>query len=400
MNHSISGGTKATRRLLRAVVMALAITMVFAVSPPASTDEAWEAVPGGWVSGSISYVSTIPFDAGGGVGAALHGKHMYVTTFRGFSIYDVSDPRSPQLVSTTALGPHVFNEQPQTNGKILLLTKDMPNPVLQVWDVRDKVSPVKLIDFALPKADHIWSCMTNCRFAFGGRGTIVDLRKPSSPKIVGDWAEGLSIERFHAINEVAPGRFLTGSRPVYQLDARANPKKPKVVMSQPLEPSPAPGLISPANPPPAWLDWPLKARDRFALVSHETPFSGPCNKNSGGFYTYDTRAWKKFKSFKLIDTFKIDTPEGIYTEGRAPYTVFGCTSYAFDTPPNYGRSRRAAVAWFENGLRLLDIDDKGKISEAGGFVPLGGSSSAPVWVNAKTLYVVDLNRGIDILEVD
>ena len=368
-------------------------------APAGSSERAWEAVPGGWVSGPVEYVKTLPVDAGGGVGATRHGRHLYVTTFRSFSIYNISDVLNPQLLSSTPLGPHVFNEQPVTNGKILLLTKDAPDPVLQVWDVGDKAAPAKITEVALGKTDHIWTCVFGCRYAYGGRGTIVDLRKPAAPKIVGDWAEGLTIERFHAIEEVAPGRVMTGSRPVYYLDGRKNPRKPRVVLTQPLETG-APGLTSPANPPPAWLDWPNNTKDRYALLSTETPFSGPCSKSSGAFYTYDTRGWAKHRSFKLTDTFRIDTPEGNYTEGRSPYNVFGCTAYAFDIPPDYTKSRRVAVAWFENGMRLLGINSKGKIAEAGGFIPLGGSTSAPIWLNAKTLYLVDLNRGIDILHVD
>ena len=396
-------GSKSARRQrasslsIAALVLA---SLLLGQSSAGSSGLAWEAVPGGWVSGPVEYVKTLPIDAGGGVGATRQGKHLYITTFRSFSIYDVSDVLNPQLLSSTPLGPQVFNEQPVTDGKILLLTKDAPAPVLQVWDVADKAAPAKITDVALPKTDHIWTCVFECRYAYGGRGTIVDLRKPAAPKIVGDWAESLSIERFHAIEEVAPGRVMTGSRPIYYLDGRKNPKKPRVVFAQPLVQTGAPGLISPANPPPAWLDWPNNTRDRFALVSTETPFSGQCSENSGAFYTYDTRGWAKHRSFKLADTFRIETPVGNYTEGRSPYNAWGCSAYAFDTPPNYAKSRRVAVAWFENGMRLLGINAKGKLTETGGFIPLGGSTSAPIWLDARTLYLVDINRGIDILQVD
>jgi hypothetical protein len=51
-------------------------------------------------------------------------------------------------------------------------------------------------------------------------------------------------------------------------------------------------------------------------------------------------------------------------------------------------------------MRLLKLDARGKIEEIGGFVPLAGSSSQPFWLDDSTLYVVDINRGLDILSVE
>ena len=388
----------ASFRLLGLLVVAMA---GFAAPAASSSSSAWEPVPGGWVSGPVEYLGTFPIDAGGGIGATRLGKYLYVTTWRSFSIYDVTTSTNPQLVSTTPLPGYVFNEQPNTDGKILLLTKDIPEPTLNIWDVRDKASPSLMAEVALPKTDHMWTCVLDCRYAYGGRGTIVDLRDPASPRVVGDWADGLFVSRFHAINEVAPGRVMTGSVPVYYLDGRKDPAHPKVVFAQELKGSQGSGPVSlaAANPPPAWLDWPGGTRDRFALISTETPFSGPCSEASGSFMTFDTKGWQKRRAFKAVDDYRITTPCGIYTEGRSPYDAVGCSAYAFDTPPNFAKSRRVAVAWFENGLRLLDISPKGKLSEVGGFIPVAGSTSAPIWLDSNTLYLVDMNRGVDILRV-
>ncbi len=385
-------------RAALALLALIAVGSSSSVAAPAR--RGWEPVPGGWVSGPVTHVKTVPFDAGGGVGATRLGKYLYVTTFRGFSIYNVDRVTDPRLLSTTP-APYVFNEQPDTDGKILLLPKDIPSPTLHIYDVRDKSAPHLLAEVALPKNDHMWTCVLACRYAYGGRGTIVDLRKPAAPRIVGDWTAGLSVESFHAIEEVAPGRILTGSRPVYFLDARRKPTHPRVLLTQQLEESggSTPLSLARRNPPPAFLDWPNRAADRFALISTETPFSGPCSEDSGSFMTYDTRGWQRQRGFRLVDSYRIDTPAGLYTEGRSPYNGVGCTSYAFEAAPDYERSRRAAVAWFENGVRLLDISASGKLREAGGFVPVAGSSSAPIWLDAHTLYVVDMNRGIDILRV-
>jgi len=172
------------------------------------------------------------------------------------------------------------------------------------------------------------------------------------------------------------------------------------VLTQPLAEAPGsgPGLASVA-PPPAFVDWPGNATDRFALVSTETPFSGPCSERAGSIATYDTRGWRRNHSFKEVDRFQISTPNGVYTEGRSPYNVWGCSAYAFDVAPDFAASRRVAVAWFENGFRLLQLDARGKLQEIGGFVPVGGSTSQPIWLDDSTLYLVDIYRGIDILTV-
>lgn len=382
----------------RGVALLLAAFLVAPAQSSAAPE--WTAVPGGWVAGPVEYQTTLPIDAGGGVGATRVGDHLYVTTFRSFSIYDVTDPATPALLSTTPSPAHVFNEQPDTNGKILILTRDYPDTTLEVWDVADKAAPAKLADVALPKPDHMWTCVLACRYAYGGRGTIVDLRDPAAPEIVGDWAEGLTIEAYHAIEEVAPGRVMTGTRPVFYLDGRKSPARPRVLVTQPLAESPGsgPGLASVA-PPPAFVDWPGNATDRFALISTETPFSGPCSERSGSIATYDTRGWRKRHSFKEADRFQITTPTGAYNEGRSPYNAWGCSAYAFDVAPDFATSRRVAVAWFENGMRLLDLDARGKLEELGGFIPVGGSTSQPLWVDDSTLYLVDIYRGIDILTV-
>src|SRR5918995_4187699 len=59
---------------------------------------------GGLASDNVEWVSYVPFDVGTASGAKIIGKFMYVTSWRNFSIYDVSDPLDPQLVSTTPFG--------------------------------------------------------------------------------------------------------------------------------------------------------------------------------------------------------------------------------------------------------------------------------------------------------
>lgn len=366
------------------------------------------------MSGSVEYVATIDDDAGTANDAVLHEDYLYVTTWRSFSIYDVSDPLHPDRVSTTHLGPSLYNEEPQTNGDILLISRDaryapvVPGAppgtsggALQIYDVRDKASPALLATYESTRRDHIWTCVLDCSYAYSASGTILDLREPSTPEVVGDWSIQAPYrpERFHHVAEVAPGVIMTGSLPVYVLDARKDPTEPSVlVTTEPETTVPAAGVLMPESLP-ARVDWPGATSGRLALISMETPFSGPCSDQSGDFQTFVTTGWRGSGTFTPADSYRIGE-NGVFLDGRPPANGLGCSSYGMDAHPAFGnKGGSVAVTFFEHGLRVLDIDVRGKIMERGGFLPLAGNSTTPRWLSDKLLYVVDLHRGIHILRI-
>ena len=406
-------------KIMAGVALVLALTAV-----PGTASAQWQQTAGGWVSGDVEYVDTLYREAGTAVSAKLHGRHLYVTAFRSFSIYDVTDPVKPVWLSTTPLGVQAFNEQPDTNGKVLLLSNDTSaldagiDPprlrtagTLEIWDVRDKTSPQHLASLPLPKREHIWTCVLDCAYAYGGGGAIVDLSDPASPTIVGDWAQSYASDvpgtGFHTVQEVAPGLVLTGAARVGYLDARQDPANPRLLAEVAPELS-APG--TPSNPTslPAHLAWPGATAGsdagRFLLMSMETPFGLDCDETAGGFRTYDTTDWDTTGTFTFVDEYVFDTPlqadPPTYTNGRAALHAWGCSAYAFDAAEHFGASGQVAVAWFEDGLRLLRVSGDGSIDEVGGFLPAGGSSATPLWRNDEVVYVVDIYRGVDILRID
>ena len=400
---------RATRGLLGLVlVLALGAT-------PGPADEEWELTNGGWVSGRVDYVDTVLREAGTAVSAKLHANMLYVTSFKSFSIYDVTQATKPVLLSQTPLGAQLYNEQPDTNGRILLLANDAKavevgiNPPslrsagsLEVYDVTDKTKPVRLAGLLLSKREHIWTCVLDCTYAYGARGAIVDLADPANPKLVGDWIREtgapISTQGVHTIEEVAPGRVLTGSSMVYYLDVGTDPTKPRILAQvRPTLTNPG----TPSNPTslPAHLDWPDAETGRFIVMSMETPFGGDCDDTAGGFRTYDTTGWEETERFTFVDEYVFTDNPGTYTNGRSAHHAWGCSAYALDAPEHFTATGQVAVAWFEDGLRLLRVDGAGKISEIGGFLPIGGSSATPIWRNDEVVYVLDLYRGIDILRV-
>jgi hypothetical protein len=133
----------------------------------------------------------------------------------------------------------------------------------------------------------------------------------------------------------------------------------------------------------------------------ESPFSGDCAEHSGGFLSLDTRRWnkKKFKGFVQVDEFRM-TDNGLPNEGSAPVNFFGCSAYAFDVNPAYGENGLTATSWFEHGTRVLRVGPDGTFAEVGGFIGHGGTSVGTVWRNDRVLYVIDFERGIDVLTLN
>lgn len=397
----------ARRRLIGIVLTVVAAVAAVPAAVPAGPGGlggagTWRQTPQGYVLGDVEHVATIPFEGGGGVGAELLGTRLYTTTFRSFSIYDVADPLVPKLLSQIPLDGYLFNEEPDTDGEILLLTRDVPSPVLDIWDVSDPTAPARITTYALDRTDHMWTCVLSCRYAYGGRGTILDLADPANPKKVGDWAAGRTFAGFHAIEEIADGVVAVGAVPTLILDARKTPATPSLLTSvTPTTTQPGRPYVIIGQPRslPASVGWPRERKDRWLLMAMETPLSGPCSGTSGGFRTYDTTNWEEGEPIRFVDELKITTNEGGYEAGQPPRTVWGCSSYAFDPHPSFKNKGPVAVAWFEHGLRLLDVDGEGQITERAGFLGFGAVASLPMWLTPEILYVVDIHRGIDVLRI-
>ncbi|HEX2031086.1 MAG TPA: hypothetical protein VHL78_06775 [Actinomycetota bacterium] len=390
------------------VVVAAVAVLVLAPTVPGSAAQ-WELTPAGWRSGPvIEHVRNLALETTA-IGLDRHGKFLYVSGARSFSIYDIKQPENPQLLSHRVT-PNVLNEHPDTNGKILLLSMDHGGfaRVLQVWDVRDKANPTLLSVFpsgaapGVPGGDHTWACVLDCRFAYGSQGSIVDLRDPARPTRVGDWRNSLPAaqpddppRRFHGIDEVAPGIVLTASQPTAALDARTDPAKP-TLLAHVWPPMTTPVPNRPSIP--SYAHWPARATERFALETIETPFTGPCNAGSGGLVTYDTAGYRETGAFTLADAYRI-TQNGTFSDGYPPANAAGCSPFGLAESPDWPEDRLVAVAWLEHGVRLLHVGLDGQIAEVGGFMAHGTEASFLAWGTRRILYVADLTRGLDVYRV-
>lgn len=352
------------RALLASLVVAGAIAAAPAPAPAAEGPSA-----GGNSSDNVEWLKLVPFDAVTATGARLVGKYLYVTSWRNFSIYDVSDAVNPQLITTVPFGFAFENEDVSTNGKIMLFSESLPRSVLHVWDVEDKSNPVEIA--ALSGAgDHTSTCILDCKFSYGSEGSIVDLRDPANPKEVGNWiaALGGGFEA-HDVEEFKPGFVIvsTISTPLLLLDVR-DPLKPRV-LARGGHPAPGSWLFHSAR-------WPNRGADRFLLMEGEG--------RSGPFLTYDTRDWQRTGEFRLIDS----------------YTVEGSTasSHWFQEHPNFRNGGLVVIGWYGKGARFLEVAADGRIKEVGWFEPHAQRSGfSAYWLTRGIVYAIDLYRGIDIL---
>ena len=373
-------------RKLGAIIAALVLPLSTLQSAGAGPTE------GGITSDNVEYVAHVPFQVATATGAKVVGKYLYVTSWREFSIYDVSDPLSPELLSTTPFGFKFENEDVATNGQIMLFSETIPQQVLHVWNIEDKTNPVEIATVGDGAGDHTADCILDCKYSYGSEGSVVDLRDPAKAKLIGNFFENEpgGVSDSHDVNEVSPGIVLTSSRPIVLLDARKDPVKPKLLAVGD-DDSITGGIHS--------NQWPNNGKDDFALFSAETNARTRCDNPAasppGGFMTWDASNWQKTGTLQLIDTYRLEN--GTYADGRPAANGLGCSAHWFEEHQTFNNGGLVAMGAYEHGTRFIDVGSDGKIKEAGWFVPWGGSTSAAYWLDKRIVYAVDYSRGIDIL---
>ena len=343
----------------------------------------------GLSSDNVEHVAFIPFEVGTATGARVIGDYLYVTSWKTFSIYDVSDPLNPRQTAQVPFGFKFENEDVATNGEIMIFSEELPQENVHVWDVEDKSNPVPIATLE-GAGQHTMSCLLDCKWLYGSDGNIVDLRDPTKPKLMKEkWGDGMPTNNGHDVNEVAPGLVLTSSDPMLFLDARKDPTKPKLLAAG------APmGEFIHSN------QWPNKAKDKFALSSGETWTPGTdarCKATTAGLGTWDTSNWKKTHTLELVDVWRPVNGTGV--DGNPVVNApFGCSSHWFQEHPTFKNGGLVAAGFYNHGTRFLDVAANGKVKEVAWHVPHAGGTSAAYWVTDRIVYAVDYQRGFDILK--
>jgi hypothetical protein len=399
--------------MVAVAAVALAMGLIPAGATPGGVVRG-EIGPGYVATDNVEWLGTIPLNADS-AGSVVRDDHLYITDDRGLTIYDISDPAAPERLGFTVVpqSPYIVEEDPETNGEILLIssytdsTRGLPGPlsVLYVLDVSDKAKPF-IRSQVQGAQQHTWSCVLDCTWGYGNGGVIADLRDPDAPKRSAiNWLAKVREQLAalgtpqrnspHDVTEIAPGFVMISMNPITLVDVRHGPEDPRVIATGEL----------PDNRLVHGNLWPNAGADTKLLVGGETV--GDCSsERSGAFMTFDASdvelpeeptvapaTAETVQTFELLDEHRVF--KGIYTDGNSPYDQF-CAHW-FTEHADFDGAGLVAMAWYEHGVRFLDVAEDGEIDEVGWFVPLGGSTSGAYWVSEDIIYTSDYQRGIDIL---
>lgn len=216
------------------------------VLPPLTVDLTHEATD------NVGFVARFPEHAGSAGGAVTQDGDVFVITDpRGLFTYDISDPRSPELLGTAVVnqsgsgtGAALAQEDPPTDGKLVLVdgtsdttaqlaaealagsddptapNTDYATGGLHIFDISDP-SNIELVG-THPATDHTWVCVTDvttgngCAFAYGRSDNIIDIRDPANPVKVEGWKTQIGDSNYtHDLTEIRPGLVMSaGAKPV------------------------------------------------------------------------------------------------------------------------------------------------------------------------------------------
>lgn len=319
-------------------------------------------------------------------GAALSGDRLYLTTMDRLSIYDVADPRNPvQLAS--APSPHpIHGELISTDGRLLLLNDPFVNDTLDVWDVEDKQNPV-LVSTMRQATDEHFSCLLDCRWAYGSGGSVIDLQTPGKPvKKDLNWKEHLRLPDdvpIHRVDEYRRGFMVTAPRagsPPIVIDAR-RPLDPKVIARIVFSPYNRRGFL--------YSTWPTEGRSRFLFSSVEYSNSRNCDgEEEGALISFDTKGWPERWQFQEADRYKI---RGTSEDSQ------DCASYYFSLHPSYEKTGLILVPYGREGVRIVEIGSRGNFSEVDYYDTALFDIWHALWVSDEIFYAADRTGVVHIL---
>lgn len=383
---------------------------------------------------NVEYLGRFPEHTGtaGGI-LSPDRQRFFLTDPRGVYAYDVSNPASPALTGTlrlfqTTTGAALAQEDPDTDGKILLVDA-APTPVgTAVLNVVDVSGAVPKVLSTLPVTDHTWSCVSGkvkggktgrCAFAYGRSGHVVDLRDPKKPVLLSDtWRTAVGYGNrgnspyTHDVTEIRPGLVMTAGSTNVLMDTR-NPAAPKRLLA--IEQK---GRFSSLGY--HSVEWANGGRDPWLVLGTEIAPDGAtnsagsdCQGEESVIETWDARpvvkalaaydkgvpAAKAFKgvAFKKIDAYDA-AGRGVFLTGGAPGHVLYCAHW-FEQRPGFKAGGLMAVSYYDRGTRFVKVDGKGVMSELGWITAAEGYSGSAQWITKDVVFVMDYRRGLEVIRV-
>lgn len=387
-----------------AVLLTLGLTATGGAEPPAPP------TPDAVMSGNVEYLGSIKQDVGLTTSAKVVGDRLFVSGGKNLMVYDISDPAKPKDIGLLKLNVAWQNEEVPTNGKVLGFASDTYSAegtcaragrvtgCIQFFDVRDPAN-IKIAGI-VNRSAHTLECVLDCEYFYTDNGLIIDARgvlDGKAPAVVGNWMtairnQGGSVSNCHHIRQLRPGVILTACQPFSVISVNAEdggtPTEPKLLAS-----GKAAKFVHSAR-------WPRAGSDDLVLIGGELNLTGRCELNDSEFSTYSAKGVLAGTSTKFQGPLAQKAPvgNGIYTDGKAPAGVLGCSVHWFQEHETWRNGGLVALSEFEHGVRFLQVKPDGKIIEQGFFTAMASSAGAPVWAGkGDVLYSIDYQRGIDIL---
>jgi len=368
---------------------------------------------------------------------------MYLSTLKGLQVYNVKDPRNPELVSALPL-PHFQNEAmslgERRNGDAFVLiastlvaaaTSGEVDPgrarFVVVVEVTDPASPKVVGTLETPTRTHTTSCATkSCKFAFSdgrsqGEMSIIDLRNFRKPKVAGTYKsvvprgpdqdlddKGIL---WHVGGEGAVEHDIsTPTKPVplnstneEGVENDDRDKSPTTTSSCTIRSVPTPRCSSPS---------PSRSSRTATCCSHRGGHGRRCLRAR-------TRLLPDLED-SSPQCYALSQPEPRTRGGRggsiSPVDMWypedaavgaNCSAHYFD----YHDAGFVAQGWHEYATRILDVRNPKDIKQVGFFFTPASETWAAYWAPARNLrgavngkdtnivYTTDVCRGVDVLEV-
>jgi hypothetical protein len=380
---------------------------------------------GGFMSDNLSYVATLPVESPGVSARVVQlgaQRRLYVSSAKDLAVYDVTNPAIPLLMGR--LDTHNWENEDvavSKDGKTVLMSDFEGVAYLIVIEVTDLPGGLVTIvpkGYIAPGGNHTIECVDDaCNWAYGSEGKTYDLRDKANPKkLAAGWSAVTKTgSSGHHVTRDSSGLMWTDTTPIYALDPSVDPANPTIVAKsdrpamqagktayQHNNIRPFANLYDPRDTEEEQAIETLRPGE-ILLGEGETNFGPKCGSGSGPFATYSLRDFDVTDAapFAPIEVFR--PLNGQYdVNGDPAVNVMGCSGHWFDVSPLSTTDKIiTANGWYDHGTRLFSTDGAtGHIKQLGYFQPVVGAASAAYWVGPEYVYVIDYERGLDILHFD
>ena len=376
-------------------------------------------------SSNIRHLARMELSGGGQI--EIKGNYAFVGHQHGpegTSILDISDPRSPKVLSQI-MCPHPWSHSHKVRvvGDMIVVNserepgkgnlREYPEGGFRIYDVKDKTNP-KLITFHKTHGKGVHRFDVDENYAYistempgyvGNILVIYDIRNPSKPTEVGRWA----MENQHVENGEAPHpkgtqhRLHHAMRCGNQMFAScwdsgigivdvSDITKPKTLARYEYDPPHTEQTHT-------FLGVPHAIGGKRIAISTEEERSnrGPDHgKPHAPFRTWDVTDPAKPK---ILCTYELP-------DDATPYDTNVVRFGTHQFREIVDEDNLCYVTWFAGGLRILDISDPANPKERGYFIPKPGDGvkkGAPltndIYIDDRgLLFVTDKERGLDVIE--